>query len=503
VYVPPPPGSPSSPRPTPPGPNGTPWSPPGFQPGRQVGTGLSGVYGQQHSPGSVTKKWGLFSRAGQRPPSGNPGWRPPTIAPPTRPPYVPPPPGQQPLPVPQPPPKDPGAALPQPAPPIPPPPIPPPSTVSGVQTGPMGSSTLPTPSTSTVTPTTVATGSQLQQPITGSAPTKGGTFTAQASTAPQQLQQQTFTAQAAPPPQMQAPTTTTQGPAFPVQASTIDGSNPLDVNGDGHFDLNDVGAGIGDTVGNVGEAVGGAVTDAAGAAGDVIGQGGAWTAEQIASILSQWNAGWDAGMGGAPAGQMQGLEQILGNFGFGQGSLVGDVGQNWTTAMDPEAWEQRANNLMATASEQGWADLNRQERRLNSQAALSGIANTGGMRGSIYNNLTNALQNQQRNIWNDSLLQQMQALQGAGSFANQQQAMDQARWSQMLGMLGQANQADTQYAQDQYLGFGEALGGILGVGANVAGQGANGVGTGAGIGAGGMSELFNMIGKLGIGGFGI
>jgi hypothetical protein len=517
----------SSPRPPAPGPSGTPYSPGGMPGASGIApgtTGRAGVFGSRYDPSTVTKKWGLFAR-------GAPGtWRPPTIT-------TPPPPGsppQQPTPVPQPPPKDPGAEHP----PIPPflPPFGEPADHPGAPRPP--TTTTPQPPATTTTPmppqdattgggsisiydptrpppippqnfgelgkqasapsTSIATGSQLAQPIS-SPLTKGGTFTAQASTAPQQLQQQTFTAQAAPPPQMQAPTTTTQSPAFPVQASIIDGSNPLDVNGDGAFNMGDVNAGLTDMLDNGEQAIRDGAAGAANAAGDIVGGGGAMAAETIADILRQWNEGWDAGMGGPPPGMMDGLNEILGSFGFDHGSLVDDVGMNWTTAMDPAAWEQRANNLMATASEQGWADLNRQERRLNDAASRSGMANSSGIRSSMYNNLSSNLQNQQRNIWNDSLLQQMQALQGAGSFANQQQAMDQSRWSQMLGMLGQANQADTQYAQDNYLGFGEALGGALGVGASVLGQGANGVGQGAG----GMSELIGLIGKLGMGGFGI
>jgi hypothetical protein len=189
---------------------------------------------------------------------------------------------------------------------------------------------------------------------------------------------------------------------------------------------------------------------------------GAQAAEEIASMLQQWSQGWDQGMGGPPPGALEGLQNLLSQWGFQQSSLVGDVGQNWTTAMDPGAWEQRADNLMAMAQDQGRADLNLAERRMANSAARSGLANAGGGYAAAHNQYAGNMQDARRNIWNDSVQQQLAAVTGAGQFANQQQALDQQRWSQGLGLLGQANLTDTLQANSDYLGFGEAVGALLG-----------------------------------------
>ncbi len=229
---------------------------------------------------------------------------------------------------------------------------------------------------------------------------------------------------------------------------------------------------------------------AAGATGGVAGAIGSAMLDPVIGALQGGKASWDKAFGGENPLSQPGLQDILAQYGFTPGSLSGDVGQNWATAMDPAAWEQRANNLYSQAQETANTSLNSNERRFNDRAGRSGLANQGGGLSSLYQGYGSELQNAQRNIQNDSLSQQMQAMQGAGAFANGQQALDQQRWGQGMSALTQANQMDTAYNQQANPDFWDML--------NSAMSAAGGVAQGAGQAGGSiLASLPKLLAMLG------
>jgi hypothetical protein len=212
------------------------------------------------------------------------------------------------------------------------------------------------------------------------------------------------------------------------------------------------------------EAAGGVAADAAGLAGGTLGAG-----------FAEFRDAWDAATGGGSNASAFDFMQIPG---FEQSSLMGDVGQNMTSMMDPAAWEQMAANRLSSAFEANRGALNLGERRLNDRAARTGLANSDGARGSMYDAFAQRNMQAERDIFNDTLNNQMGAIGQAGNFALGQQAQDQARWSQLLGLGGQAGLADFMANREDnpsgaavlqdLLG---ALGGLAGAG----GQGASGL----------------------------
>lgn len=208
--------------------------------------------------------------------------------------------------------------------------------------------------------------------------------------------------------------------------------------------------------------------------GQVAGDVGTMAGEGFSSFVDAWNA--------ANPGSNMSYEDFLNIPGFDPSSLMGDVGQNWTAAMDPAAWEQMAQNRLAAANEANMGALNRGERRLADRAGRTGFANTGGVTSQMYNDYAGRGVQAERDIFNDTLMNQMNALQGASGFALGQNAQDQARWALEAGMAGHA--ADQNFGanrEDNPSGaavLGDllgALGGAAGGAANLAGQGAGGI----------------------------
>lgn len=207
-----------------------------------------------------------------------------------------------------------------------------------------------------------------------------------------------------------------------------------------------------------------------------------------------WQTGeqaWQEGMGPAPNISDQ-IQQILAGFGYTPTSLAGDVGQNWTSAMDPAAWEQMAANRMDAAREEARGSMNEAERRMRGAAARGGFNANPGL-GGIYSDYAGAMQDAQRNIFNDTLTNQMNALQGASSYALGQQGLDLQHYGQLLNPMIQAAMQQGLYDQNNYTSFGEAVGGVAdiigsltGGAANAGGQAAGGIGNllGGLIGAG-------------------
>lgn len=149
------------------------------------------------------------------------------------------------------------------------------------------------------------------------------------------------------------------------------------------------------------------------------------------------------GQAGTQNPSMQGmLADLLGQAGFDPASLMGDINANWSSAMDPAAWEEMARNRIASADEANLAGLNEAERRINARAARTGLQNTGGQRSSIYNSFADRGVQARRDTFNDALNNQMAAMQGASAFGLGQNAQDQARWAQLLGIGAQGVGAD-------------------------------------------------------------
>lgn len=235
---------------------------------------------------------------------------------------------------------------------------------------------------------------------------------------------------------------------------------PEDVDEEGNLD---VGGATGQVAGEFGEAAGGAL------------------GEGFASFVDAWNA--------ANPGSNMSYEDFLNMPGFEQSSIMGDVGQNWTAAMDPAAWEQMASNRLAAANEANTSALNRGERRLADRAGRTGFANTGGVTSQMYNDYAGRGMQAERDIFNDTLMNQMNALQGASGFALGQNAQDQSRWAQETALAGHA--ADQNFAanrEDNPSGAG-VLADLLGAGGEAAGM--------AGQAGGVLAQLLAALGMAG------
>lgn len=185
----------------------------------------------------------------------------------------------------------------------------------------------------------------------------------------------------------------------------------------------------------------------------------------LGGAFSDFVAGWDQ----ANPGSNKSFFDFLNVPGFQQSSLMGDVGQNWTSAMDPAAWQQMAQNRLASANEANLSALNLAERRLADSAARTGLGNFGGARGNMYNDFASRGIQAERDIFNDALMNQMNAIQGAGQFALGANQQDQSRWSQLanMGMMGAgqdfaANREDNPSGASVLRDFLGAIGGAAG-----------------------------------------
>lgn len=200
----------------------------------------------------------------------------------------------------------------------------------------------------------------------------------------------------------------------------------------------------------------------------------------------------DAGYG--PPSAVQGMQQILDDNPYQQSALSQQVMQNAAMMQNPEAWEQMMANRLAQQQEQARSDLNLAERRLRGSQARSGLS-TGGSISNLYGLYGDQMQNAQRNIFNDVLQQQMQALNMGAGIAQGQQGLDQALRGQNVGALGQANLTDTMYGQHNYTNFGEALGGMANLAGSVLGGGAQAAGGAmSGLGGAALSILPKLLG---------
>jgi hypothetical protein len=227
--------------------------------------------------------------------------------------------------------------------------------------------------------------------------------------------------------------------------------------------------------------VGGAVDEAGAAAGGIAGDAGA----VAGGIAGEGVAGFVDAYENANPASAAGYGDFLNTPGFEQGSLMGDVGQNWTAAMDPAAWEQMAQNRLASANEANMGALNRGERRLADRAGRTGFANTGGATSQMYNDYAGRGVQAERDIFNDTLMNQMNALQGASGFALGENAQNLGQWGQLYG--GSLHQADQDFAANREDNPSGAamLSDLFGAG----GAAVGGAGQLAGAGAGGLMSL--------------
>lgn len=153
------------------------------------------------------------------------------------------------------------------------------------------------------------------------------------------------------------------------------------------------------------------------------------------------------------------IMDILNQFGFNPSSLTGALGQNAQAMMDPAAWQQMADNRMAAHRDQARGDLNDMERRTRGAAARGGFNPTAGLN-NAYSQYAQSNQDAQRNIFNDALGHQMNAFNTASGYGLGQQGLDQSRWGQGLGMLGQAGMFDAANRAGDFTNFGEMVGGV-------------------------------------------
>ncbi len=223
-----------------------------------------------------------------------------------------------------------------------------------------------------------------------------------------------------------------------------------------------------DTAGAVGGAAGNALAGAGSGVGNFLG-------EQFSDFKNSWDS--------ATGIEDKQFGQFLNNPGFQGGSLMQDVGQNMTSMMDPGAWVQQARNREQAAHDQNLASLNLGERRLNDRSARSGLANNGGMLNKMYQDHGQANLQADRDIFNDALNNQTNAIGQAGQFAQGAQAQDQQRWQSLLQQsnLG-ATQDHAAFRQDNPSGASVlqdllgAIGGVAGGAGQAAGQGASLIG---------------------------
>lgn len=217
-----------------------------------------------------------------------------------------------------------------------------------------------------------------------------------------------------------------------------------------------------DAAGAAGDAAGNLAGDAGGFAGATVGQG-------MGDFIKAFNDATGNGGGGNFFDYLKGAIP-----GFEQNGLMGAVGQNMTSAMDPAAWQQMASNREAQLDESNLAGLNLQERRMADMAGRTGFANTGGATSQMYNDFNQRGIQGRRDIFNDILPQQMNAMNMAGQFALGQNGQDQQRWSQLLGLGGQGAMANFMANREDNPSGGAVLQDLMGAIGGMA-QGGGGI----------------------------
>jgi hypothetical protein len=260
--------------------------------------------------------------------------------------------------------------------------------------------------------------------------------------------------------------------------------------------------GVGDAFNDFGGLVGDAFAASAGAAGqsmaDTIGTLGDAFMPMVGSIsdaYQQMESEWGTSPTATPY-----MSELLQNNPYQAGSLYNDVGQNMTAMMDPGAWEQMAANRLDSAREESLGAMNEGARRMRGGAARGGYNPTAGL-SNVYNQHGQNMVNAQRDIFNDTLGNQMQAAGMAGNYALGQEGMERGMYNNALQMMGNAGMYDAQQAGQDYTNFGEFVGGVgqlLGAGAGAFGDMYSSAMGGAGQMAGAALPLIGAAAGLGV-----
>lgn len=214
--------------------------------------------------------------------------------------------------------------------------------------------------------------------------------------------------------------------------------------------------------GPVGQAIGGQAGDAANAAvGGLAGDAGS----TLGNMFKQFSDAWGNSSG---AGDRS-MGSFMQNPQFNDGSLVGDVGQNMTSMMDPAAWQQMAQNRLTDLNQSNLAGMNLAQRRMADSAGRTGMANTNGAVNNLYNQYALRGQQDSRNVFNDVLNNQVNAIGQAGNFALNQRGQDIGRWNTLAGLDATKGQTDlNNWRQDHPSGAAMAqdllgaIGGMMG-----------------------------------------
>lgn len=257
--------------------------------------------------------------------------------------------------------------------------------------------------------------------------------------------------------------------------------DPRDPDGDG-FDSD--GRKIEDPQSPVGDALGGLSGDLGGV---------------LADIVNGFQDGYD-GNGNQVGTASDYVDSVFGGMGqFNPGGLTDSVLANWQQAMGPEAWQQQADNQLATRYEDSLSSLNESERRLNARSAQAGIGNDTGMREGLYNDFAGRNQQAQRDVFNDALNNQMTAMNGATTAANANRSMDQSLYSNELSTRNAAAMSDWMKEVEDNPSAMAILRDLMGAGGQAMGAAGDMFGSaigagGSALGGGGLAALLGAIG---------
>lgn len=228
-------------------------------------------------------------------------------------------------------------------------------------------------------------------------------------------------------------------------------------------------ANLGTAVNDAAAAIGGGIQEAV---EDIPSDLGTVAGEAVSDFRDAYN---DAA--GQPPSMMDSVNDIIAQLGGmpGQNPLLGAVGQNWMSAMDAGAWEQMARNRLDAAREANLGQTNDAMRRLNDRAARTGFANPGGVAASIFSDAAARDVQSERDIFNDALMNQMNALQGASSFGLGAQSADLDRFRAGLAPLLMGAQADYDRELADNPAWSTVLRDIMGAGGQAAGAVGNNI----------------------------
>lgn len=180
-------------------------------------------------------------------------------------------------------------------------------------------------------------------------------------------------------------------------------------------------------------------------------------AKQGGGIYGEAKAGWEAG-NPAPDPFMQQLEELLGQYGNqGQTGLMDAVGANMGQMMDPAVWEQMMANRIATGQEQALGGLNMSERRIRDAASRGGFAPGQGGLSQAYADYGSQMNQVNRDVFNDTLGQQMAAANQAAQFGLGQQGQMNQEEAAIMDMLAKAGMLDKGMEWENYTSFEDIL----------------------------------------------